>query len=235
LCALRLDRQWYALRSTLPEDWGDIRLVLRVDDPLHAARANALLAPLFSGRHGNEIRFTCSRAAGPGEDALRRLLGRLDEEAIAGTLEIASVAESERQPRGSDTPEIPAAIVAPPAPGRHIRGERLAPQWDAALEALPPDWSDILAEVEITSSDLLERTALLMGPLNPARDGERFAFRFRCARTFGYGAAPGMVERCLERVDAEGIRGQFTLLRALSDTKPVYTQGPVWYVGGKTT
>jgi hypothetical protein len=22
-------------------------------------------------------------------------------------------------------------------------------------------------------------------------------------------------------------------LRALSDTKPVYTQGPVWYVGGR--
>jgi hypothetical protein len=42
-----------------------------------------------------------------------------------------------------------------------------------------------------------------------------------------------MVERCLERVDAEGIRGRFTLLRALSETKPVYTQGPVWYVGGK--
>jgi hypothetical protein len=24
------------------------------------------------------------------------------------------------------------------------------------------------------------------------------------------------------------------VLRALSDTEPVYTQGPVWYVGGKT-
>ena len=232
---MTLRRQWYALRSTLPEDWGEVRLVLRVDDAFRAARANALLAPLFSGSHGNEVRFTASRAAGPGEDALRRLLGRLDSEGITGTLGIASLEEVERQPPGSDTPGIPAAIVAPVAPGRRLRGERLAPQWEAALEELPPDWSDILAEVEIVSSDLLERTALLMGPLNPARDGERLAFRFRCARNFGYGAAPGMVERCLERVDAEGIRGSFTLLRALSDTKPVYTQGPVWYVGGKAT
>jgi hypothetical protein len=231
---LTLRRQWYALRSTLPGDWGEVRLVLRLDDPTRAERANALLAPLFSGRHGSEIRFTCFRTTGPGEDALRRLLGRLDEDGITGTLTIASLAETERQPPGSETPEIPAAIVGPPAPGRRLRGEPLAPQWDAALEELPPDWSDILAEVEITSSDLLERTALLMGPLNPARDGERLAFRFRCARTFGYGAAPGMVERCLERVDAERIRGRFALLRALSDTKPVYTQGPVWYVGGKT-
>ena len=50
---------------------------------------------------------------------------------------------------------------------------------------------------------------------------------------FGYGASPGMVRRCLERIDEEGIPGRFDLLRALSDTKPVYTQGPVWYVGGK--
>ena len=59
------------------------------------------------------------------------------------------------------------------------------------------------------------------------------AGRFRCARAFGYGASPGMVRRSLERVDDERLPGTFRLLRALSDTKPVYTQGPVWYVGGK--
>ena len=96
-----------------------------------------------------------------------------------------------------------------------------------ALANIDPD------DVEITSSDLLDRVALLMAPLNPARDGERLAFRFRCARSFGYGASPGMVQRCLERVDDERMPGTFRLLRALSDTKPVHTQGPVWYVGGK--
>jgi hypothetical protein len=230
---LTLVRQWYAIRSSLPEGWGEVRLLLRVDDPGRADRANALLAPLTSGRHGTEVRFAVSRVGGPGENAVRRLLSRLDAERIRGALELAGVVETERQPPGSETTEIPAAVVARPAPGRPWRGDPVAPQWDEALADLPPDWSDILAEVEIGSSDLLERTALLMAPLNPTRDGERLAFRFRCARSFGYGASPGMVQRCLERVDTEGIRGRFTLLRALSDTKPVYTQGPVWYVGGK--
>jgi hypothetical protein len=42
-----------------------------------------------------------------------------------------------------------------------------------------------------------------------------------------------MVRRCLERLDERNIRGQLRILRALSDTKPAYTQGPVWYAGGK--
>jgi hypothetical protein len=42
-----------------------------------------------------------------------------------------------------------------------------------------------------------------------------------------------MVRRCLERLDATGIPGTVRILRALSDTHPVQTQGPVWYVGGK--
>ena len=42
-----------------------------------------------------------------------------------------------------------------------------------------------------------------------------------------------MTRRCLERLDEEGITGRLRILRALSDTKAVATQGPVWYVGGK--
>ena len=42
-----------------------------------------------------------------------------------------------------------------------------------------------------------------------------------------------MVGRCLTRLDEQGIPGEVTILRSLSDTKPVGTQGPVWYVGGK--
>ena len=42
-----------------------------------------------------------------------------------------------------------------------------------------------------------------------------------------------MTRRCLERLDEAGIRGELRILRVLSDTQPVATQGPVWYVGGK--
>ena len=42
-----------------------------------------------------------------------------------------------------------------------------------------------------------------------------------------------MARRCFERLDAEGIAGRVEVLRAISDTDNVGTQGPVWYVGGK--
>ena len=105
--------------------------------------------------------------------------------------------------------------------------------WDAAVGALPPDWSDLYAELELVSSDWLERAALLMATVNPARYGE-LGFRFRVARRFGYGASPEMTRRCLERVDNEHIRGELRILHVLSDTDPVQTQGPVWYVEGRS-
>ena len=37
----------------------------------------------------------------------------------------------------------------------------------------------------------------------------------------------------VERVDSAGIPGTVRVLRLMSDTHPVGTQGPVWYVGGK--
>ena len=73
-----------------------------------------------------------------------------------------------------------------------------------------------------------------MSPVNPARYGGALAFRFRCARKAGYGASPEMVRRCLERLDENDIRGAVKILRALSDTHLVATQGPVWYVEGKS-
>jgi hypothetical protein len=42
-----------------------------------------------------------------------------------------------------------------------------------------------------------------------------------------------MAERCFARCDEERITGEVEILRALSDTFPVATQGPVWYVGGR--
>jgi len=79
----------------------------------------------------------------------------------------------------------------------------------------------------------VNRAALLAAPLNPSRPAKEVGFDFRVARSFGYGASPEMSRRCLERLDEAGIPGRVELLRALSDTQPVATQGPVWYVGGK--
>jgi len=208
--------QWRAIERGLPDNWADARLLLRIADPAQADRAAALLAPLNAGRVSEGLRFYCARrGSGPLPELMARLLGRLDAERIEGRVELVGSGEAE----------------PPPAP---VARRSLAETWDAEVEALPPDWSDVYGELELSSTDYLDRAALLIAPLNPARYGGKPGFRFRCARRFGYGASPGMVRRCLERLDEEGITGEVRILRSLADTQPVATQGPVWYVGGRS-
>jgi hypothetical protein len=212
---VRLGDRWREIERGLPRDWTDARLLLRVNDPAEAERAAAKLTPLMPGRSGSEIRFyTARRGAGASPDAVRRALRAVDREGIRGELELVSSAQPET------------GVLA-------IERASLAEAWDVAVATLPPDWSDLYAEIELTSTDHLERAALLLAPVNPARYGGKPALRFRVARTFGYGASPEMTRRCFERLDDEGIPGQVRILRVLSDTDPVYTQGPVWYVEGK--
>ena len=109
----------------------------------------------------------------------------------------------------------------------------LASAWDELAAGLPEDWSDVLCLVELRSSDELDPAALALAPVNPSRHGKTLGFRFRVARRFGYGAAPGMARRCLERVDEAGIPGRLRLLEAFSDTKPVLTQGPTFVVSDR--
>jgi len=209
--------QWRRIQSDLPAEWRDARLSLSVADESRLTRAAALLGPASPGRAGDDLLFATSRAGGAvGPDAVRRLLGRLDDERIGGTLALLSARERE--------PVAPEPVAAP----------TLAAAWDAAVAGLPADWSDLLCELEVVSTDYLQRTALLLSPVNPTRDPDKVAFRFRVARRFGYGTSPQMTRRCLERVDEEGIRGRVGILRALSDTHNVATQGPVWYVEGKS-
>jgi hypothetical protein len=73
-----------------------------------------------------------------------------------------------------------------------------------------------------------------MVPLNPRRNGARNALRLRVAHSFGYGAAPEMVARCLSRCDEDGMHGAVRVLRVLSGSRPVGTQGPVWQIDGLT-
>ena len=197
--------QWRRIRAELPADWADARFAVTVPNASQRSRAAALLGPAGPGIAGDELRLTVSRSGGGiGPDQLTKLLGKLDQERIRGTLALLETAE--REPR-VDAPRL-----------------RLADAWAQAVAALPPDWSDLYCELELTSSDHLERGALLLAPANPARVPGRSAFRFRVAHSFGYGASPQMTARCLERLDEEGIPGRLTILRALSDTHNVDTR-----------
>ena len=203
------------IEQALPDDWAHAHLQLTIIDPDRVARAAALLGPANPGRGRDGVRFSAARRdVGLRPDGVRRLLRRLDDEGIHGTLELV----------GADEAPVETLDVRP----------SLRDEWERALATLPPDWSDVYAEVRLDSTDYVERAALMLAPANPARYGGRAGLRFRCARAFGYGISPEMAARCLERCDEEGITGQVEILRALSDTYPVATQGPVWYVGGRS-
>lgn len=214
---MKLVDQWRLVEENLPSDWDAVRLALTAESPGDLPRAAQVLGPLAPGRSGETLVFDVRRAGGAsGPEAARRLFDRLDGDRVWCHITAGEVSSSAAEP------VAPAGAEAPP----------LAEQLEAELARLPADWSDLLAEIELDSSDYLDRGALLCAPVNPSRDGDRLAFLFRCARRAGYGVAPQMARRCLQRCDAEGITGRVRVLRVLSETDNVATQGPVWLVGG---
>ena len=211
---MSLVEQWKVIRSNLPEGWSGAQLRLAMDD--EPERAAAMLAPAGAGRHGNVVTFSVGRGGvGSSPDLVLRLLARLDAEELDGRLELAGPTESEH------------------SPARARAGLRSESSGSRPSRPCRPDWSDVYAEVELDSSDYLERGALLLAPVNPARVQGRLGLPFP--------RRPALRLRRLGRDDAALLRAprrgghhrQVRVLRALSDTKPVYTQGPVWYVGGR--
>lgn len=216
LNAVKLSDQWSAIERVLPPDWSEVRVRIRAEQSGEAGQVARVLGPMGAGWVGDELAVTIRRAGGEaGPEAAHRLFGMLDEARVWCELEQRDV-------------------TSRPAPtGSRAGGRSLAETWDGALATLPPDWSDLLCELEVDSSDYLDRVALLCAPVNPTRDGDRLAFTFRCARLAGYGASPSMARRCFERCDAEALTGSVSVLRVLSETDNVGTQGTVWLVGGK--
>jgi hypothetical protein len=210
---MTLAKQWSEIDTGLPDDWTVADVVLTVSQDERVERAALLLTPFTPGRRGNAFRLRVARGV-----PAARVLSRLDREGIRGRLDLAT---SEARP-----PE--------PHPPHREHEPPLAEQWEEAIGRFPPDWSDLYAEVELDSSDYLQRGALLLAPVNPAHYGGPTTLRFRVARVSGYGAAASMAKRCLERLDRERITGRFRVLRVLSATSHVATQGPVWRVGGRS-
>jgi hypothetical protein len=214
---VRLVDQWEAIAADLPQAWEDVRLTLTTEQPAELERAAHVLGPMNVGRSGESLVFHVRRAGGAsGPEAAKRLFARLDAERVWCMLAAGALREAE-----------PTAVE----PETETKG--VAAAWDEALAELPPDWSDLLCTLTITSSTLLPRAALLCAPVNPTRDRGRVGFTFRCARRDGYGVSPAMARRCFERLDEEGIAGGVTIDRVLADTRNVATQGPVWVVDGR--
>jgi len=208
-----LVERWNHVESSLEPGWNEATLSLEIHDAEARSRAAALLGPAGPGFAGSTVRFTIStRGHGIGPDGARRLLKLIDGEGILGRLELVT----------SEMPD-----VAEPA----IARSTLSEAWDAALDVLPADWSDLLVELELDSSADVDRGAVLCSPLNPIQSTGRPGYRFRCANERGYGASAGMVARCLGRLDGDGISGRVRITRVLSDVHPVGTQGAVFTIG----
>lgn len=210
---VQLVDQFNELDQGIEGTWSALELELVPADAGLTDRAAALLGPANPGRSGHKLRFATARhGRGIGPEALRRLLTRLDDEDIEGRLWLRRVEKATSDARVRET---------------------FRDQWARALAALPSDWSDIYAEVRFDSTDYVEPAALRLAPVNPSRCGGVASLCFRCAHRFGYGVSPEMAARCLARCDEHGITGTVEILRVLSDTDPVGTQGPVWLVGGR--
>jgi len=207
--------QWRELEIALPDGWVRVSVELEIRDPGAAAQASALLGPAGPHRLGTTLHFAAARdGSAPGPDGIARLLRRLDDEHIGGTL----TALGSEKPAARAEREVPL----------------LAASWDAMLAGLPKDWSDLSAELRLLSTDYVEHAAVLCIQMNPRRVGDSATFRFRSAQYAGYGVAPEMARRCLERCDEQDIRGSIEMLQVLSDTHLVATQGPVWLLDGQT-
>ncbi len=215
---MQLVDQWRVIEENLPAGWEEVRLTLTTEQPGELARAAQVLGSMGAGRLGDALVLDVRRAGGQqGPEAARRLFGRLDEQRIwcslrPGDVRAGASAEGVAHPTG-----------LPP----------LADQWESHLATLPTDWGSLLCELEIDSTDLLPRVALLCAPLNPTRARGRRAFTFRVAKRAGYGASTGMTARCLERCDEEGIPGRVSVTTLFAKTDNVATQGPVFMVGGR--
>jgi hypothetical protein len=219
-----LAERWDEILRGLPRGWSLAHLRLTIEREEDVNRAALILGPATPGRTGNTFQLHVhggTAGLAPTPELARRVISRLDKERIAGRLELVHETES------------PASAPEPAAPSRR-EAEPLALQWDELTRRLPPDWSDLYAQIDLDSSDYLERAALLLAPVNPAHYGGPLSLRFRSARVRGYGVSAAMARRCFERLDRERITGRVRVLRVLSDTHHVSTQGPVWQVGGKS-
>jgi hypothetical protein len=211
---VRFADQWQELEAALPEGWTLAQVSVAVAEDADADRVALILASLTPGRTGTSFRLQVTPSRNP-EDVFRRL----DRENIRGRVDLI----------GTDAGPVETPVVEP----RHAQAP-LARQWEELVRDLPPDWSEAYAEVELDSSDFLSRAALLLAPVNPSRYGGPAVLRFRSARQAGYGVAPEMARRCFERAGAESITGTVRVLRVISHSSHVSTQGPVWRVGGRS-
>jgi hypothetical protein len=88
----------------------------------------------------------------------------------------------------------------------------LAADFQAILDTLPPDWTDLEVDVRIEDESQYVDTAVWMSQINaqvyqhPKAAGRHW--RLLVAKSFGHAAAPESVKGVLTKLDGEGVAGE---------------------------
>ena len=180
--------------------------------PIARRRCSAPLQPFRRGRVVLRSRSRATAAA-PSPERVARLLDGSTASGSRGTIELVALAA--------------AAVAASSA-----RRPPLAESWAAALATLPADWSDLLGEIELDSSDYLERAALLCAAQSAPRRRARGA-AFRGARQLRLRRlAARWCAAASSAATPSGSAARSRPARALGHPSR-RTQGPVWQIGGR--
>jgi hypothetical protein len=93
----------------------------------------------------------------------------------------------------------------------------LAEDFNAVLESLPPDWTQLELDLRIADEMRYTDAATLLVQINAMPYSQHdWHWRIRSAHEFGHAAAPETVHGTLALLDDEGIAGELVLREARS-------------------
>ena len=93
----------------------------------------------------------------------------------------------------------------------------LADDFQAVLDSLPPDWTQLELDLRIADEDRYIDAATLLVQINAMPYSQHdWHWRIRSAREFGHAAAAETVRGTLGLLDGEGIEGELVVREARS-------------------
>ncbi len=87
----------------------------------------------------------------------------------------------------------------------------LADDFQAILDSLPSDWTDLELDVRVQEDRYVDAAVLMVTCNAQPYSKHDWHFRIACAHQFGHAAAPSAVHATLKIIDEQGIRGELAL------------------------
>ncbi|HET8564987.1 MAG TPA: hypothetical protein VFL77_00765 [Solirubrobacterales bacterium] len=88
----------------------------------------------------------------------------------------------------------------------------LALEFEQILQTLPPDWTDLEVDLQIGDLSQYVDTAVALSQVNAQvyqhPEADSWHWRVLVAKSFGHAAAAETVAGVLEKLDADGVRGE---------------------------